>query len=114
MARVPVANPYRFKGSPSTTSTASTAKAAKSADDRAETWTEEDQACAHEQGWGVFEIYDGRRLFFEIQLFGVLFDNDGFARRFVADREKACDALAIKAMRIVFRSKAAAPPRKKK
>lgn len=108
MARVPVANPFREKGA------RSTAKAA--AKSPVDSWTEDDQAEAMLQGWGVFEIIDGQshKLFLEVQLHGVRFDQDEYARLFVAEREKAGDALAKKAVRVVFRSKAGSQSRTKK
>lgn len=118
MARVPVANPFRKNGSSSTTSTASSAKAgAKSAAKRpVDEWTEDDQAEAALQGWGVFDIIDGvsHKLFFEIQLCSARFEQDEHARLFVAARDKAGDPLAAKAIRIVFRSKAGTKARTKK
>lgn len=67
------------------------------------------------EGWGVFEIIDNitQRLFYEVQLHGIRFDDDGCARYFVQERAKK-DPLAQKAIRIVFSSKASIQPRKKK
>lgn len=117
MARVPVANPFRQSGSRSTTTTASSAKAAKktAAKPPVDEWTEDDQANAALEGWGVFEIIDNttHRLFYEIQLCSIRFDDDGCARFFVTERAKK-DPLAQKAIRIVFSSKAGAQARTKK
>lgn len=115
MARVPVANPFRQSGSRSASTTASSAKAAKksAAKPTADKWTEDDQAAAHAQGWELAEIVDERtlRVFYEIQLYGVLFDHDGFARAFVSTQKTP---LATKALAIVFKTKAGDVGRKKK
>lgn len=98
MAQIPVANPFRQQRP------APIKRRAKPVVE----WSLDDQQQAHVQGWGLFEIVDEqtRKVFFEIQLHGVRFDNDGYARAFVMDRNKAGDELAIKAFRAVYRSKA--------
>ena len=71
-------------------------------------WLPADQGQANLQGWGVFECLNmgSTKVFYEIQSFGVRFENDNFARLFVAAQHKAGDVLAVRALRAVFRSKA--------
>ncbi len=115
MARAPAANRFHLNALRSTSSRASTAKGKKKPAAGAE-WTAEDRAAAQLQGWDVFDIVDNTtaKLFMEIQEYGPRFEHGGFARAFVIDQIKAGDVLALKATRLVFRSKVGAQARTKK
>lgn len=104
MATAPAAKKSRQRASRSGTTTASRAK--PEANDAE--WSARDQESAQQQGWGVFECIDmsTRKIFFEVQAHGERFAHDGLARSFVMDQNKAGEELAIKALRVVFRSKA--------
>ncbi len=57
----------------------------------------------------MFEIIDmdkPRKIFYEVQEWGVRFDDVIAARAFVLKQSNAGDALASKAIRLVFQSKA--------
>lgn len=112
MAPVPVVKKSRPRESRSTTTTASSAKAARktgasSHADSAAEWSARDQEDAAAQGWGVFDCIDmdTRKVFLEMEAVGKRFTNDNKAREFVAVQASAGDALALRAVRAVFRSK---------
>ena len=118
MARAPAGKKSPKSESRSSTTTAPPAKGAKkTADDKLDKWTDDDQAAAAIQGWGLFDIVDEKqptKVFYEVQERGVRFEGDEFARIFVAHQAKNGDALAMKAVRLVFRTKSAIPPKRKK
>ncbi len=64
----------------------------------------------------MFECIDEKtkRIFFEVFETTTRFKDSNLARQFVASRSKIGDILALKAVRIVFRSKAGATTRTKK
>jgi hypothetical protein len=69
------------------------------------------------QGWDLFDIIDEQqptKVFYEVQELGFRFDNGAAARHFVADQAKKGDALAMKAIRLIFQTKSAIPPKRKK
>jgi hypothetical protein len=109
MASVNAAKKSPRNASRTTSSSASTARPKTSAsNDAAEfVWTAAEQAMAAAQGWGVYECIDEKshKIFFEMQSHGPRFVSDNEARAFIMNQNKAGDDLAIKAMRIVFRSK---------
>jgi len=74
-------------------------------------WTKADAKQAEPQGWDVFEIWDNR-IEYEIGMLerSKIFLTDEAARAFVAARGKAGDALALKALKIVFVSKCGTVP----
>ncbi len=78
-------------------------------------WTAEDQAAARAQGWGLFDTIDEKnpkKIFYSIGA-AVRANPDDKAIRFVEVQTRAGDALAIKAARAVFRSKAGISPKGK-
>lgn len=82
------------------------------------TWTKQDSAAARAQGWDVFDIWEGRA-FSEIQKYdeSTTFKSDEDARAFVSARASASSDLTdlcVRAWSIVFRSKCAVPPKRKK
>lgn len=117
MARAPVAKKSRLNESRSSSTIASSAKAKKkTADSLDADWAQHDQDAAAVQGWGLFECIDmdkPRKVFYEVQEWGVRFENASFARAFVLKQSNSGDALATKAIRLVFRSKAGFSGKKK-
>lgn len=118
MATVNAVKRSRPSASASASTTASRAKkspksgaGATGADD----WTTRNQEDAGEEGWGLFPCVDmkTRALFVEIFYTSKRFSNDNLARQHVADRAAGGDALAIRALRAVFRSKVPAKARSK-
>lgn len=117
MAPAPVAKKSRPSASRSTTSTASSAKAgAKSGASDSVDWRPRDQEDARAQGWELVECIDEKslKIFFEVMYVDARFASDNLARAFVMEQNKAGDELAIRALRLVFRSKAGETGRKKK
>ena len=118
MARAAAGKKSPRNESNTTSTTASSAKAgSKSAGKTsgADSWTEADIATAALQGWAMFEYIERGKFIWAIEEWGVRFINSEFARRFVAERAHVGDALAMKAVRLIYRSKAAVPtPRRKK
>lgn len=55
-----------------------------------------------------------RKVFFEVMYSDARFATDNAARAFVMNQNKAGDELAIRALRVVFKSKAGDTGRKKK
>ena len=78
-------------------------------------WTKQNSTSARQQGWNVFEIWDGRRLIYEIQAADdvPIMHADEAARAFVKARTDS-DALCHKAWSLVFNSKLIQPPKGKK
>lgn len=113
MATARAARKSRPRASRSDTTTASSAKDAKN---EAADWSERDQEAAVAEGWGVFTCIDEKthKVFLEMQAEGDRFDTDNKAREYIAFKSKAGDALALRAIRAVFRSKAGATPKKGK
>jgi len=105
MVRVSVVKKSTRAASTSATSTARSAKASQNAVDTS--WSDHEGSESAAQGWGVYECVDEKttKVFFEIQTFGTRFKHDEAARVHVAGMAKGGDALALKALRIVFRSK---------
>ena len=64
----------------------------------------------------MFECIDEKtkRIFFEVFETTARFKDSNQARHFVANQSKAGDSLALKAIRVIFRSKAGATTRTKK
>ena len=118
MAPASAAKTSRPRASRSGTTTASSAKAAAKDDAKDGTeWSARDQEDARAQGWELVECIDEktRKIFFEVMYCaGSRFTADGAARAFVMNQNKAGDELAIRAMRVVFRSKVGETGRKKK
>lgn len=117
MARVPAGKKSQPKESRSSSTTASSAKAKKKTADSLDVdWAQADQDAAFIQGWGLFEVIDmdkPRKVFYEVQEWGARFENASFARAFVLKQSNSGDALASKAIRLVFRSKAGFSGKKK-
>ena len=123
MAPVNAAKKSRPSASASASTTASRArKKTKSsaagtgpAGDDASDWTARNEEDAAAEGWGVFPCIDmkTRAQFVEIFYTDARFSNDNLARQHVAARAKAGDALALRAMRAVFRSRVPAKARSK-
>ena len=78
-------------------------------------WTKQNSTSAREQGWNVFEIWDGRRLILEIQAADdkAILHADEAAREFVK-AHTSHDTLCHKAWSLVFNSKLIQPPKGKK
>lgn len=117
MVRASAGKTSRPNASRTSSTTASRAKPRKKEplppDDN---WTARDAEDAALQGWELWECIDEKtlKIFFEVFSFGSRFEKDALARAFVMERNKAGDELAIKALRAVFRTKAAPTPRRKK
>lgn len=105
MVRVNVAKKSPKRASRSASTTASTAKRVKKEDSL--DWSADDQLDAHDEGWGLYECVDEktRKVFFEIHDYTTEFADASAARRWVMERARIGDALAIKAVRIEFTSK---------
>lgn len=118
MAPAPVAKKSRPSASRSSSTTASSAKGArKNAESSDVEWRPRDQEDALAQGWEIVECIDEKttKVFFEVMYsIGSRFTTDNAARAFVMNQNKAGDELAIRALRLVFRSKAGETGRKKK
>lgn len=107
----------RQRASSTASTTASTApRSQKSSNDAVDSvWSPSDQEAANAQGWGIFECIDEKslKIFFEAQSHGTRFSSDNEARVFIMNQNKAGDSLAIKALGVVFRSKAGSKGRTK-
>ncbi len=81
-------------------------------------WSSQDSTAARAEGWDVFTIWE-ERVFSEIQKYdeSTTFKSDEEARDFVrarASSSTSLDSLYARAWSIVFRSKCAAPQKRKK
>lgn len=117
MAPANAAKKYTRPASRTASTPASTAPRRQKASNDADAceWRAADQEQAAQQGWGVFTCIDEKTLkvFMEMQAHGPRFGSDNAARDFIMQQNKAGDELAIKAMRVVFRSKAGTQARSK-
>lgn len=123
MATVNAAKKSRPSASDSASTTASRARrsrksgAAGTADPTGlDDWLPRHQAEANEEGWGVFPCIDMKTRLQFVQIFYTdkRFDNDNKAREHVARMAKDGDALAMRAVRVVFQSRVPAKARSKK